>query len=234
MTKYRKIEGARFERDWRPVYDRVFKKNIGVGYDESPFVDPSWRSVPMPLNPFWTDDTPGLARPDDYPPIEPYFPDYYQPLFLTLAEFGIDQMVTGVANDGWFEISATREGVDEETPPSANYRMYEFYSAEGNWGLICDWEDVAMLGGTPEFMEAFYRIGGGERAVQARFLYFLLAQGAGYPQGIAFTPKYYLTRWPLIYMYQQAGWPFPNRWVCYAEEEIDWSWMMDDEGFPEK
>jgi hypothetical protein len=108
-------------------------------------------------------------------------------------------------------------------------------SREATWGLICDWDELAMLGGTPEFMETFYRIGGGERAVQARYLYFLLGNpGTELPNADFFTPKYYSDRQVLVHMYRQAGWPFPNRWFCWYGEELDWSWMMDDEGFPEK
>lgn len=251
MDNFCELSHTEFECEWQAVEERIFKAGAVAGGEESPFKDSSWRSLPMPRHPFDCPyGYPGEERPEGFPPVEPYFVSYYEPLYQTLAEFGIDQMVVDLG--GWHTVKrmgrqirfipksprglivpstlAAAEAVSE-----ANVVMLptiKVFSREGSWGLISDWEALAQLGGTPEFIDAFYRNSGGERAVRARYLYFMMDGGGSFPEGSVFGDRYYQTRQVLIDMYEQAGWPLPNRWICWGDEEIDWSWMMDDEGFP--
>ncbi len=252
MEKWRIIEDEEFDREWRPVRNRLFREDGHAGDKESPFLDSSWRSVPMPSFPFCGyfglgDGT----RPDEFPPVEPFVKDHYEPLYLTLAEFGIDHIVVDICDEGFFTTQGGKSGryypmllsPTVEAFREANNQPCVFfdtdiaplkmYSREATWGLSHIWEDCTLLGGTPEFIETFYRIVGGERAARARYLYFQLAGGCALPYGEMFSRDYYMTRKPLTHMYDQAGWPWPNRWSCWSNEKIDWSWMMDDEGFPE-
>jgi hypothetical protein len=261
MSDWRYIDDEEFDREYAAVRERVFGRVVGdVGGEKTPFPDPTWQLVPMLYTPF------GMRvseeeRPCGYPPIEPCFPNYYDPLYLTLAELGIEEVVATTRWDG-----GTREpdgryhgvqpGTDDHLqchvlvrPTAKNFHEAEddsgkssawsvmdthcYFSREGGWGLLTQWEDVAMLGGPPDFIETFYRISGGRRAARAHFLYFMWEAGCGVPYGGLFTPTYYMTRNPLVRMHRQAGWPLPNRWFVWNGEEIDWSWMMDDEGFPE-
>ncbi|WP_316978369.1 hypothetical protein [Shumkonia mesophila] len=245
MGTWKIIEDAEFERDWRPIRDRIIKPIAEVGAEESPFADPSWRSLPIPFNPLYClNHSPGLKRSKEFPPVEPYFASYYEPLFLTLAEFGIDHMIVdGImsrrSGDLWGQADYCRlqvyPSVEAMIDVSDHLDPLEpmgVFSRDGSWGLVCDFDALTMLGGTPEFIDTFYRIAGGERAVRARYLYFQLDDGCSLPYGRLFSHDFYLSRWPLVRMYEQAGWPLPNRWWVWQGEKIDWSWMMDDEGFP--
>lgn len=254
MSDWRYIDDEEFDREYAAVREQVFGRVVGdVGDEEPPFPDPTWQLVPMlytPLHMAFADD----ERPHGYPPLERCFPNYYDPLYLTLAEFGIDEIVVTSRLDGGvrgadgryhdfqsnegepnFLMRATAEDVsDAADKVRSPIDMQCYFSREGGWGLLTQWEDVAMLGGPPEFIETFYRISGGRRAARAHFLYFMWEAGCGVPHGDLFTPTYYMTRNPLVRMHRQAGWPLPTRWFVWDSEEIDWSWMMDDEGFPEK
>jgi len=246
MNIIKQLDFVEYEREWRPLADRLFKR--GVDWDESSFNDPSWRSVPMPCTPFYSPcHAPGLPRPPDFPPIEPYFQGYYEPLYLTMAEFGIDHMVVEVAarikpagqksfvpKFPWAYVMPPSVAAADAVVNSDDYvgiLPTSLFSRDGTWGMVTDGDELAELAGTPEFIEIFYRNSGGERAARARYSYFLLSNSCfGFDD--LFTQGFYHQRWPLVHMYQRAGWPLPNRWYLWDDEELDWSWMMDDEGFP--
>jgi len=252
MSQWRTIDTAAFAGEFAAVRERLFDPRHWEAGD-SPFLRKDWRIVPIPCCPFYGDE-PGAQRPEDFPPIEPYFADYYDPLYLTLAELGVDEVAVSKRamsggtrrEDGCLCFSLAWDfgaGGEEHRlvqPTAAAFRAVEFggeglanytaFSRDGQWGLVIDDDEFeyGLLGGGPEFIERFYRFAGGEINVCKWFTYFVFCQnGGGFGRDRSDDLETYLKT-----LYAQAGWPLPNRWWAWQGEDLDWSWMMDDEGFP--
>lgn len=257
MDMFRRIDEAEFQRDFAVTRERIFGRQFWPG-DEA-FVDRSWREVPIPTTPFgWSG--PGPERPSDFPPIEPYFSNYFEVLCLTLAEFGVDEVLVSrrtiydtdtlpspTVHEDWIFGSAGEEhflvaprvSVFKDIEKEATWSLQTYYTMfarnDSRWGIVCDdfHFNLTVLGGAPDFIETFYRIAGGERNVRAWLAYSLVGDegGSSLPGGDGDIDSDFVRR-----LYQRVGWPLPNVWgfVFGNEDKVDWSWMLDDEGFPTK
>lgn len=255
MDAFRHIDEAEFRRDFAVTRERIFGRRFWL--EDEAFVDRSWRVVPIPETPFgWP--CPGPEQPSDFPPIEPYFASYFDVLCLTLAEFGVDEVVVTrrtifdtltspsvTYHEDWIFGSEGEEhylappkrpvlmDINEKAPWSPQAYFTMFARNDDRWGVVCDdfHFHLTLLGGVPDFVEMFYRLAGGERNVRAWLAYDLFGDDgrSGLPGGDGDPDSEFLRK-----VYQQAGWPLPNGWgtVFENDEQADWSWMFDDEGFP--
>ena len=71
-----------------------------------------------------------------------------------------------------FEVEPSREALRPILrDPGFSTNMHpSYFSPEGDWGLQTMLAGVSVLGGTPDFMAAFYRHAGGRNAVRQRFI----------------------------------------------------------------
>ena len=254
MDMFRRIDEAEFQRDFAATRERIFGQRYAWYEGNDPFVDRNWRVVPIASTPFeWP--TPGPERPSDFPPIEPYFASYFEPLCQALAESGVDEVVvtrrTILPNEGGnhFIWNFGSEGEEHYLVPptmpalqdigekaSRSFHSYftMFARDDDRWGVACcDFEhDFSVLGGVPDIVETFYRIAGSERNVRAWLAFDMFSTEVSRSSlddtslGEEFVRD----------LYKRAGWPLPNGWgtVFGNDDVVDWSWMFDDEGFPPK
>lgn len=258
---WRTIDDGEFEREFAAVRERVFGRRFWAnGKDRYPFANRDWQIVPLPWT-FIFPNAPGFGGWSDDPPFDPDVVNYLDALCWTLEEFNIGEVVISqralggamIEADGTivfdvdWDFGAAGEAHRLVWPAERIFEGFEFeefmrlfalFSSEGRWGMLVD--DVgfgygdrycySVLGGDRAFIETFYDLAGGERNVRAWFTYDLLCgRGCGLRgRGVA------RMRRDVKRIYRQAGWPLPRRWHLRRNEKVDWSWMLNDEGFPTK
>ena len=251
MTDWRDVSSEKFDREWETIRRKVFGSNAKViEWDDFHFADPEWRMVPIPGY-FVGEIEPGHDRPGEFPPVEPYFADYCEPLFRTLRDFGVDEiMITtryesgdrlpdgrydGVRFLDWRAecerhvlVRPCREAMGAVFPRHPSDVIYNAFDRDGGWGLVCDDDTMLMsvLGGPAAFIEAFLRHAGGDENVRAWFTYFILDGGCPLGPEDPETHPDDPDRKILEHFYRMAGWEFPRKWNAFAEETLDWPWIL--------
>lgn len=152
---------------WEPVRQRVFAGQPD-GTFIFPFIQRSWEVVPIPNHPT-SGNSPASWLPRR---VAPAVVDEYAPLFRFLQGRGTRTIIVWSANSPAFTLCPTRDEVDLllRTEDFCDVCHPSYFSVEADWGLQTFWEEVSVLGGTPEFMENFYHYAGGRDAVRQRFM----------------------------------------------------------------
>lgn len=216
---------------WMPVFQRIFIENV-TGYYTLPFRDSSWELAPIPYDPT------NLGSPVHWSDYEQEEYSYYefQPLLDALVERGTNLVcIMDTMGDNHFEIkpSVTALKAAMKDPDFPPIRIQSYFSAEADWGLQTFWEEVSLLGGTPEFMESFYRHAGGREAVRQRFIDYDVGCAwalAHYPRSdLPCEPdEYPYNDGPREDFYNMIGWEMP----AYDMEQIkrDAPWLFKKPG----
>lgn len=186
MTLGRQLTEDEYQRDWKPLRDRLFPDPEAVcDFPQvSPFGDPTWTMIPLPyilwdgtINvPYGEENSYGLLE---------FSYSYHdiQFLFLTLKERGIEDIL--LSNDGlcepanhwlcpptWNAVLGTKSSLDAWSVTAC--------SRDGTWGLTSGWEEFSLLGGTPEFIDHYVDNVGGLEDVKGRF-FFKDIESMGWP-----------------------------------------------------
>ncbi len=152
---------------WEPVRQRIF-----AGRPDGTFVFPftlrSWEVVPIPNHPTSRKSPASWLDYDGTPAVF----DEYAPLFRFLHGRGTRSIVAWSPDSPAFTLSPTRAEISELlwTDGFCDVCHPSYFSAEADWGLQTFWEEVSVLGGTPDFMDGFYRHAGGRDTVRQRFI----------------------------------------------------------------
>ncbi|MEW5993400.1 MAG: hypothetical protein AB1744_03295, partial [Candidatus Zixiibacteriota bacterium] len=163
----KKLTPEEFARDWAPIRDRLT--------DGKTFLHPDWRPVPIPL--FLSQ---GMGPPCWRVREDPEVVDEFTPLRRTLAELGIQEICCGpAAGSAWdaYLLPPTEDataGINQVSHPHGEWVCW--FSREGSWCLLQREQWFSVLGGTPQFMEAYLHQAGGMDAVRKRFEDFDVSQ----------------------------------------------------------
>jgi hypothetical protein len=170
-------------RDFAPLRDRIFYFSGGEisCVSERIFRDATWIKVIIQGGLMFSDRSP---RPDPHDPSvmvsDPDDPrDELQPLFETLAEDGIDEIIHMSPYAGSLEVDTAQGSivlpdVAVGTDPNgkctrtqdsmSNATFFQkrlLFDGTGRWGLYASWEMFGLLGGEPAFMARFVEKSGG-------------------------------------------------------------------------
>jgi len=256
MKAWRRLGEEEFDREFAAVRNRVFGRRFWhLRLGTYPFPDQTWRIVPLPHHPL-KHGRPGAKPPPGFPPVEPYFESYYQPLLNAVLAGGHHEVVVTNRGDGGVELSDGRyrdtRNWDSLTDAPKHFvffpvieflhrvsigleglLMYGTLSRAGDWGLISDLDgyNFSVLGGTPEFVDRFFRFAGGEGNVRAWFYYYLFRDRNLFFLGDHVGRNY--EREHVENLLRMAGWPVPD-WKTFGEGEIDWSRIMGGASAPRR
>lgn len=236
MNFYRRLTNAEFSAKWEEVRQRVFIDRPFKEYFEYPFRDRTWEVAPLanyptrPLSPLSWIDYDGT----------PEVFDEYEPLWQTLRERGVERILvsfTAGTNERWantacsYEVEPDRRAFDSLLGDdffSVNSHP-PYFSAEADWGLQTFVEEVSLLGGTPEFMQVFYRHAGGRDNVRKRFIEYDIG-GAWSLSHYQIVPKdlpvnsgtYPFDDAPRKTFYDMVGWEMPAYDMDQVRKNAPW------------
>lgn len=183
MAIFHEIGPVGFRANWEEPWNRVFgwRPNVlrNLFPKESPF-DPAWVVIALSCN--FQDGR--VPRIDWTPDAEEERYDCRPILFDTLAHFGITEMLwtthSITENPEYWVCAPSVDSVWETYWASDDLAAWELTTLLGRdatWGLVSTYEDLSLLGGTPEFMAVYLEKAGGLEFIQDRFRFDDLSRG---------------------------------------------------------
>jgi hypothetical protein len=167
----REVSSEDFRKTWADAYAKVFS---GRDLDDHPFVDKKWHQFPVGAPAFY------FSEPiDRLSPSEKNHCKVYDALLTAAAKVGDDEVVLFLRggphrNPSIFSLRGpTLSGLQElRTRPDDGFDRHIF-GRSAAWGLAISWdEEVAVVGGTSVFIDAFLKRAGGPDALRDDFLEF--------------------------------------------------------------
>jgi hypothetical protein len=157
-----------FEANWRRHYDAVF---VDRDIDKQPFRQVDWRQICLGAPAYYFDDQP---RPLAAQQVE--HRSLYSAVERAISAVGDDQIIGFLRNGPYSNPSIFRGLVPFAR---AMYQMrskavdgfdLNVFGASESWGIVISWEEeIALVGGSSQFIDVVEQVAGGRSAVRRNF-----------------------------------------------------------------
>lgn len=186
------VEPDQYDTDWREIFEAVFVDDTLRDWWEPgapwPFAVSTWPRMPLarhPMHSRWPifDDDPDT--PAEPPELDPYA--VWREVYAAIRNAGDDVWMCRCFR-GWEELVAVPQALFPSVPlpPPEGYTFEHRLSGwpmlgfgrSGKWAFIGDFDQSAIFAAEPELMQTILDQVGGEKSLQDRLAYALIAVGS--------------------------------------------------------